>query len=189
MSSLTVLALLHALAGHVPPPAVPAPLPEERVLVGKVREVAGPGDQAMAMLDPDDASGEWTLHPQDPEDRQELVRLAGTRVRLRGVVGDPRLERGRHLLVRRYQLLEVAGKEAPRLGQLASLEVGGKERLLFVGEDGVADLLPEGWGRKMKQHVGAKLWMVGERKGAAFQPLRFGILRPRREAPEAARAP
>lgn len=171
--SVLSLVLLTTL-GH-PSSAAPRPKPVE--LVGQVRAAAsGPGGRARVLLVTKDAA-EHELHTAATADHAELERLAGVRVRIKGISGDPRIPRGRHVLVDGYEIVDVGEGVVPELGTVAELELNGKPRLLFVNDKGQAALLPKGWATKMRRHVGAKLWMVGKRKGAELRPTRFAILR------------
>lgn len=169
---LMPLALMVALAGH-PPAATPKPKPIE--LLGSVKEVSGgPGSsRALIVLD---GGGSYQLHGTASPSEAELKRLSGVKVRIYGITGDPRIPRGKHVLVDRYEIVDVGKGVVPRIGRIAKMDLGGATRLLFVDERGDADLLPEGWGKKMMKHVGAKLWMVGSRSGSKFTPQRFSIL-------------
>lgn len=171
MMATAPFALLFALSAHAP--ATPKPKPIE--LVGEVKEVSGGAGTSRALLLIE--GGEYQLHGLANPSRNELVRLSGAKVRVYGITGDPRIPRGKHVLVERYEIVDVGGGVAPRVGRIAKLEMNGATRLLFVDESGVADLLPAGWGKKMMQHVGAKVWMVGSRNGKGFQPQRFAILK------------
>lgn len=171
--SILSLILLTSL-GH-PPSAVPRP--KDVSLSGQVRAASGGhGGRARVLLVTRNAE-EFELHATSKADHAELERLAGVQVRVRGVQGDPRLPHGRHVMVEGYDILDVGKGIVPVLGTIASLEEGGKARLLFVGEDGQAALLPAGWARKMQRHVGAKVWMVGKTEGGHIKPSRFAILR------------
>jgi hypothetical protein len=166
-----VLVLLLSLSAHAP--ATPKPEPVE--LVGEVKEIGGGPDGSRALLVAE--GGDYQLHgAADPADA-ELVRLAGAKIRIFGFTGDPRLPSGRHVRVERYEIVDVGGGVVPEMGHIAKIELGGRTRLLFVSQSGIADLLPEGWGKKMMQHVGAKVWMVGSRQGKEFSPQRFAILK------------
>lgn len=180
---LSPLALMMALTAH-PPSAIPKPKPIK--LSGAVREVSGsPGGRALLVLDD---GAEFVLHGPNPGRKNELKRLSGTRVRVFGVTRDPRIPRGRHIMVERYQILDVGGGTKPRVGTLASLKVAGQDRLIFVDQQGQADMLPAGWGKKMNKHAGAKVWMVGRRASDGFKPQRFAILRPGRKADSGGKA-
>lgn len=171
--SIVSLILMSSL-GH-PPSAVPRP--EAVQLEGQVRAAAGgPAGRARVLLVTKNAE-EYELHATAKADHAELERLAGVKVRIRGVQGDPRLPRGRHVMVDGYDIVDVGAGVVPSLGTIASLEMNGKARLLFVSEDGQAALLPEGWARKMQRHVGAKIWMVGKLEAGKLRPKRFAILR------------
>lgn len=171
--SIASLILLTTL-GH-PPSALPRP--KDVTLEGQVRAAAGgAGGRARVLLVTRNAE-EFELHATDKADHAELERLAGVKVKVYGVRGDPRLPRGRHVMAERYEILDVGKGVVPKLGTIARLEEGGKARLLFVGEDGQAALLPAGWARKMQRHVGAKIWMVGTAKSGRLKPKRFAILR------------
>lgn len=173
MSILSIV-LLSTTLGH-PPAAVPRP--KAVALVGQVRASSGgPGGRARVLLVTKNAE-EFELHATSPADHAELERLAGVKVEVSGVRGDPRLPRGRHVMVDRYEIKDVGSGVVPELGTIASLEVDGEPRLLFVNHRGQAALLPEGWARKMRRHVGAKIWMVGKRDGSKLKPTRFAILR------------
>jgi hypothetical protein len=173
VSALSLI-LLSTLAGH-PPSAVPRPLPV--ALVGQIRAAAGgPGGEARILLLTKDAE-EFELHAPRPQGKEELERLAGVKVRVEGFQNDPRLPRGHHVMVDGYEIVDVGEGVVPELGTIAALPVNGETRLLFVSEAGQAALLPEGWGKKMLRHVGAKVWMVGKRSGDAYRPVRFAILR------------
>jgi len=173
VSALSLI-LLSTLAGH-PPSAVPRPLPV--ALVGQIRAAAGgPGGGARILLLTKDAE-EFELHTSRPDGKEELERLAGVKVRIDGFQNDPRLPMGHHVMVDGYEILDVGDGVVPELGTIAAFTKGGTTRLLFVNEAGQAALLPEGWGKKMLRHVGAKVWMVGKRSGEAFRPVRFAILR------------
>lgn len=174
MSAATLVLMLSAtLAAQSGEALGPKPVD----LVGKVREVGGgPGGQAQAVLVLDDGS-EWTLWSTDPEAQGELVRLSGVRAHFRGHLGDPRFPGTNAVSVSRYEIVDIGKGVVPRIGHLASLVLDGKTRLLFVDEAGTAELLPEGYAEKLMKQVGAKLWMVGNKSGERFQPMRFAILR------------
>lgn len=158
----------------------PMPQPAKVELVGKIREVGGGlrgGPQALLVLDD---KSDRVLHGASDLDDEELRRLAGARVRVFGVENDPMMPRGNHVRVDRYEILDVGGGAVPRLGRLAELELEGKQRLVFVADDGRAELLPASWYKKMSKHVGARLWVVGDRAPgkAELTPVRFAIIRP-----------
>ncbi len=172
--ALSSLILLTALSGH---PASAVPRPKTVELRGEVREVSGGKlGKSRAVLVVEDGE-EYTMHGMDSATGEELTRLAGTKIEAFGLMNDPRLPRGNHVLVQRYAIVDVGKGVVPRTGVIAQMEIGGAMRLLFVDDDGRADLLPEGWGKKMSRHVGARIWMVGSGEGASFKPLRFSILR------------
>lgn len=176
---IATVALLMSLTAH-PPSAVPKPKPIE--LSGKVREASNLPGKSQAVLTLDSGE-EWVLHATSDDLRQELVRLAGTKVALSGLHGDPRFPRGNHALVERYQIVDAGNGQVPRVGLLASIELDGKTRLLFVDDGGQAETLPEGWNDKMRRHVGAKLWIVGTKVGEKFTPTRYALLRTKAVAP------
>ena len=165
-----ILALVLSLSSHGP-----SPKPQPIELFGEVKEASGGagGSRALLMVE----GGEYQLHAAVTPSENELKRLSGAKVRIFGITGDPRIPRGKHVLVERYEIVDVGGGVVPRIGQIAKIEIGGDTRLLFVDAAGTADLLPEGWGKKMMQHVGAKVWMVGSKNGKDFQPQRFAILK------------
>ena len=160
----------------------PAPQIRPISVQGKVREIGGgPGGRPQALLVGADAR--HVLTALDPDLRIELRRLAGAVIEVSGVVGDPRVAAKDHVLVDRYEIIEIGKGIVPRVGRLAMLQVGTDRRLVFVDESGRADLLPEGWSRRMGRYAGAKVWIVGRRdKDGSFRPQRFSILRgPRKE--------
>jgi hypothetical protein len=164
------LALVLSLASHGP-----SPKPQAIELFGEVKEVSGGagGSRALLLVE----GGEYQLHGGADPSENELKRLAGAKVRIYGMTGDPRIPRGKHVLVERYEIVDVGGGVAPRMGHIAKLELEGGTRLLFVDAAGNAELLPQGWGKKMMQHVGAKIWLVGSRDKKELKPERFAILK------------
>lgn len=171
--ALTSLVILSALASH---PASALPTPKSVELVGEVREVSGgPMGRSRAVLLAD--GEQYTMHGIDSATAEELTRLSGVRIKAFGLLNDPRLPRGHHVLVQRYAIVDVGKGVVPRIGVIATITVDGKDRLIFVDDEGRADPLPKGWGKKMKRHVGAKIWLVGSGEGASFKPRRFSILR------------
>jgi hypothetical protein len=172
--------LLLALAlTNIAHPPVPIPPPVAVEVTGKVREVgSGPGGKVEPILELDDKS-EVTLHGREDADDIELRRLAGTRVKVSGMKGDPTLPRGNHVRVLKYEILDAGGGVVPKLGRIAEIAIDGKTRLLFVDDEGKAAFLPQGWIAKLQKHVGAKVWIVaGETKGSEMTPSKFAILRP-----------
>lgn len=172
--------VLMAAAVAAPDGPMEAPAPAKQDLVGKVREVLGSRERSSPVLALDDGS-EVVLHGATERDDGELLRLAGVRVRVHVQKGDPMLPGGNHVRVHGYEILDIGGGVVPRIGKLASIVIGGSSRLIFVGEDGKADLLPVGWAAKMSRHVGAKMWLIGTESKGEFVPTRFAILRPRTE--------
>lgn len=172
MFAITTIALLTAVAQ-----VDGAPSTRPIALDGKIREVAGgPAGRPQALLI--SKGRQYVLHALDPGFRTELRRLSGLKVRVHGVVGDPRAAAADHVLVDRYRILDIGKGVVPRVGRLAALRVGPQRRLVFVDDRGQADLLPAGWGKKLTRHAGAKVWMVGRRdKDGSFRPQRFAILR------------
>jgi hypothetical protein len=151
--------------------------------IGKVREVmSGSGGRPQAVLQLEDKT-ELVLHGRDQIGSSELIHLAGVKVKIFGVKGDPLLPRGNHVRVDRYEILDIGDGVVPRMGHLAVLEISGKDRVLFVDDSGRAELLPEGYTTKMIKNAGARVWMVGTRDKSELVPTRFSILRP---APSAA---
>lgn len=170
--ALTPLALMVCLAGH-PPAPIPKPKPIE--LLGSVKEVSGGPGKSRALLVLE-GGGSYQLHGTSSPSEAELKRLSGVEVRIYGVTGDARIPRGKHVLVDRYEIVDVGKGVVPRVGRIAEIELDGATRLIFVDETGHADLLPKGWSKKMARHVGAKVWMVGRRSNGRFTPRRFSIL-------------
>jgi len=148
--------------------ASPAAADELR-LAGKIKEVAG-GPTGRAILVTADGDSHTLAAGVGILDT-ELRRLAGLSVAVHGEASEGRV------LVHRYELLDDGLGGRPRLGLLAQLELEGKARLVFVDEHGLAELLPDGWTKKMGAHLGARIWIVGERAGGVFRPARFGVLR------------
>lgn len=178
MSVLLVLALTSI--AHNP---THLPDPVSVTLEGEVREIGGGvGGSPRAQLKLDDQST-LVLHGRTPPDSDELRRLAGIRVRIVGVKGDPTLPRS-DVRVAQYEILDVGGKVVPRIGSLALAKLDEGPRLLFVDEQGQAEVLPETWLKKMEPHVGAKLWVIGSSsRPGRLTPSRFGILRPGPNSP------
>ncbi len=143
---------------------------------GTVREVGGLGRSAVELKTEDGET--LSLKGKTNEGDLELKSLGTLKVKLFG-------ERDQQsLVVERFEILETGPEgQKPRLGLLASLMVGGEPRMIFVDERGQAELLPSGFSSKMKALVGAKVWMIGLKKGDRYTPLRFGVLRPRAESP------
>ena len=156
---------------------------ESRIVTGTVRDVAaGIAGKPAAELKTDDGKT-LILRGYDSDEDGELLRLGGMRVRAHVIDGDAGLPAsGGYVRVVHYEILDVSGAGAPRIGVLAQLELDGKPRLIFVAEDGTAEILPAGWTKKMTKHVGSKMWMIGSKKGGSFSPSRHGILRPRTKA-------
>lgn len=178
MPSATSLAIFATLASGQPA-AEPETGRRAVALEGKVREVgAGPGGRSRAILT--SATGQHELVGVTRELGAELVRLSGAVVRVEGWTQDPRLAAPTDVLVEAYEIVDVGKGVKPRIGILAALASQGEMRLLFVDQDGRAELLPKGWGRKMKGHLGAKIWIVGGSKDGELVPVRFSILRPGR---------
>lgn len=144
------------------------------VLEGKVREVAGGpagAPQAILTVEP---SRSVTLRGRTDAFDAELRHLSGFRVR---VSGEAVPNEGDTLRVQRYEILDVGDGAVPRIGIVASLQLEGQKRLLFVDpQTGAAELLPAGWTQKMAKNVGAKIWVVMDKGAAAFRPKRWGIL-------------
>jgi len=111
---------------------------------------------------------------------EELQNLDGATVVVTGY-RDPGLRPpGADLVVESYEIVDVGDGRVPRLGRLAALAVDGETKLLFVDEAGRADVLPESWKKRMLEHVGAKLWVLGRRaRDGSYTPTRFQILRAR----------
>lgn len=177
MRERVLLTLLVALA-----PASSALAAKPTTVSGTVREVAGgPAGQSAVELKTDDGRT-LSLRGRTPPEEDELRRLSGVKVRIEGMVDE---NVAGIVQVERYEILDIGGGVIPRLGMLAAIDLEGQRRLIFVDEQGNADLLPTGWTAKMAKNVGAKMWMVGARKGKSFQPTRHAILRPSPKAPAA----
>lgn len=168
------LAVVLSLVAHNP---TPIPPPVKMDAAGKVHEAqSGEGGKSQAALTLDDGT-ELVLHGHDDADDAELMRLAGVRVKIFAIKGDPLLPRGNHVRVDRYEIVDVGNGVVPRVGRIASLELNGTTRLLFVDDQGHADLLPAGFAKKMQPSVGARAWMIGTKEKGDFVPTRFSILR------------
>jgi hypothetical protein len=137
--------------------------------VGTVREVAG-GPGPRAELAAEDGQ-RYVLRGRTPDDDAELRRLAGVKVRLFGAS-----EPSQRFAVDHFEILDVGGGVVPVLGTIAALE--GEARLLFVDERGRAAFLPAGFASKLKDQVGAKVWVVAKPSGDKLAVSRFAILRP-----------
>src|SRR5687767_7859747 len=130
---MTVLfALMLSLSAHAP-----SPKPQPIELYGEVKEAAGgPGtSRALLMVE----GGEYQLHGFAEPSENELKRLSGAKVRIYGITGDPRIPRGKHVLVERYEIVDVGDGTVPKIGQIAKIELNGGTRLLFVDAAGNAE--------------------------------------------------
>lgn len=150
------------------------------VRVGTVREVVG-GPSSRAELVAEDGLT-YLLMGKTVDDEAELKRLAGVKVRLGGVAAA-----SNKFLVERFEILDIGGGVVPKLGVIA--ELGPDRRLLFVDETGQAAFLPAGFTSKLKDQVGARVWVVGKPRGDRLQVSRFAILRPRAAGPPASSVP
>lgn len=148
--------------------------------VGTIREVVG-GPSSRAELACEDGQT-YVLIGKTAEDEAELKRLAGVKVRLGGVAAA-----STRFMVDHFEILDIGGGVVPKLGVIA--ELAGDKRLLFVDEAGNAAFLPPGFTSKLKDQVGAKVWMVGASRGDRLQVSRFAVLRPRPNAVAASPAP
>ena len=137
---------------------------------GTVREVVG-GPRSRAELAGDDGNT-YVLRGISEGLDEELRRLAGVKVKLMGVTDSS----GR-LAVDRYDILDVGGGLVPRVGVIAQLPMGGEKRLIFVDDAGNADFLPNTFTAKLKDSIGARVWLVGTTKNDKLQVSRFAILR------------
>lgn len=165
-----------------------AQAPEVFVAEGKIREVTGPG-RSRAMLVTDDKKT-FTLESESPALREELVRLSGVKVRLRAEARAADTPEGVPLQVQAYDILDVGGGVVPAVGHIALLESGTERRMIFVTEDGRASLLPKTWTERLISHVGAKIWLVGQKDKDELRVKRFSILRvPRGAAPPRSQSP
>jgi hypothetical protein len=155
--------------------AAPAAPPEVRIR-GEVREVKSGASIRPALFN---EHGSFVLQARRPGLGVELVRLVGATVEVVGREADG----GADVEVDGYRLLSVGSGRVPRVGTLARLTTEDGEQLLFVDAQGRADPLPDSWVPRLKDYVGAKLWILGRREGLRFLPTRFQILR---AAPEEA---
>ena len=112
----------------------------------------------------------------------QLRRHPGVKVRVPGL-----LEPSSRVAVDRFDILDIGGGVVPRLGTLAAL--AGEARLLFVADDGQATFLPAGFTAKLKDQVGARVWLVGTQRGEKLQVSRFAVLRPGRAPASASPTP
>lgn len=149
--------------------------PYEVELRGEVRVVkVGPTTRA-ALLAEDETH---VLAARREGLEEELHNLEGTTVTVVGYRDASLRPPGVDLVVEDYEIVDAGDGRVPRIGRLATLSLEGEVRLLFVDEAGRADLLPESWKKRMLEHVGAKLWILGRRgEGGGFVPTRFRILR------------
>lgn len=137
---------------------------------GTIREVGGAGRASVELKTEEGET--LSLRGKTNQEELELKNLGTLKVKL---VGE-RDKQG--LVVERYEILETGPEgQRPRLGLLASLMVGGEARMIFVDERGQAELMPSGFSAKSKALIGAKVWMIGLKKGDRYTPLRFGVLR------------
>lgn len=151
------------------------------VITGSVRDVAGGIAGKPAAEFKTDDGHTLILRGYSAEDDGELLRLGGFKVRIFAIEGDPGLPAtGGYVRVERYEIVDAGGGTVPRIGVLAAIDLEGGRRLIFVGDDGTAELLPAGWLKKMSKLVGSKMWIVGTKKGSNFLVSRHGILRPSR---------
>lgn len=155
-------------------PAEAEPLPTGPLqLEGKIRQIRGvPSSQAALVTE---GGALYPLYSHTPGLAKELKRLSGAKVRLEA---ERLLPSKTSLLVHSYQILDVGRGVVPRIGHIAALRIKNIKRLVFVDDEGEADLLPVGWGKKIPRKIGAKLWMVGRYERGYFKPTRFSILRP-----------
>lgn len=171
--SVVVLPLLMA--------ALPAFGAEEFVAEGKIREVTGPGRSRALLVTEDNKS--FTLEARSKELTEELLRLSGVKVRLRAEARPEATPEGVPLQVSSYEILDVGGGVVPVIGHLAMLEGGAERRMIFVTEDGRASLLPRTWTDRLVSHLGAKVWIVGQKTKDELVVRRFSILRVHRPNP------
>ena len=195
MPSSALISILFGLAAVAPgsegskgseqPPESPSG-PHVVEVDGTIRSVRGGIKDAPILMHVEHSTpataSNLTLHASRPEFEDELRRLAGARIRITGVRDDPRQPSQEHVYVERYEILDVGHHEVPRIGHLATLDLDGRPRLLFVDESGLAQLLPEGWAKKLKTQAGAKIWMLGSTIDGRLVPKKFAILKPPRSA-------
>jgi hypothetical protein len=155
--------------------ALPAWADEGFVAEGKIREVTGPG-RSRAMLITDDNKS-FTLESRSKGLNEELVRMSGIKVRLRAEARPAGTPEGVPLQVEGYDILDVGGGVVPTIGYLAMLEGGSEKRMIFVTEDGRANLLPRTWTQRLVSHLGAKVWLVAQKEKDELVVRRFSILR------------
>ncbi len=145
------------------------------VAEGKIREVTGPGRSRAILVTDDNKS--FTLESPSAHLQEELLRLSGVKVRLRSEPRTADTPEGVPLQVRAYEILDVGGGVVPTIGHIALLEAGAEKRMIFVTEDGRASLLPKTWTDRLVSHVGAKIWLVGQKEKDELRVRRFSILR------------
>ena len=154
--------------------ALLAPLPAQAdtptVLEGMIKEKSG-GPLGKARVQLKTAEKMITLRGHTPSLHKELSRLNKMNVRINALP-----KKGHHEVLS-YELLSRSSGEIPQTGHFAGMELNGQYRILFVSSNGQASLLPIGWAKKMKRHVGAKAWVIGEPRDGQLTPKRFGILR------------
>lgn len=152
-------------------------------LEGKIREVSSKG-RTVAMLETTDGRGLSLTSPVEGLG-EELRRLSGVLVRLKGRRSSAKAPDGEPVSALSYEILDVGGGVVPKIGTIAAMDIAGQRRLIFVDESGSAELLPAAWVKRMGGHVGAKVWMVGRVEQGELRPSRFSILRPGPKPPEA----
>lgn len=149
--------------------------PYEVEVRGEIRTVkVGPTTRA-ALITEDET---YVLAARRPGLDEELHNLEGATIQVHGYRDASLRPPGVDVLVEDYEIVDVGDGRVPRIGQLATLTRGEEILLLFVDAAGRADVLPESWKKRMTEHVGAKMWILGRRgDDGAFTPTRFRILR------------
>ena len=140
------------------------------VLQGQIKVVSG-GRFGQAQVQLKTEKKTFKLRAKTASLGHELERLNKMKLSVHGE------EKGTEFEVSKYTLSAQASGHTPQIGHFAGLDLNGQYRILFVYANGDAALLPIGWAKKMKKHVGSKAWMLGEPRDGQLTPRRFGILK------------
>ena len=140
------------------------------VLEGQIKVVSGGRfGQAQVQLKTDKKT--FKLRAISASLGHELERLNKMKLSVEGE------KKGTEFEVSKYTIMTQSSGKTPKIGHFAGLDLNGEFRILFIYTNGDAALLPIGWAKKMKKHVGSKAWMLGEPRDGQLTPRRFGILK------------